>query len=100
MRYSFAALSQRPTPAASLTFFVPGFHAACGTNTWIWRRRLETETVVIGPLRLPVAALVRTAFVPWTVRNSFAGADALAPNGSGCGFFESPIAIVVPTSDG
>jgi hypothetical protein len=47
-----------------------------------------------------VAASIRSAFDPWTVRNRLAGALALARWGKARGCAELPIAIVVPTSAG
>ena len=52
------------------------------------------------PARLPVAALMRSAVLPWTVTNSLAGAEVFAPCGNGRGAGELPSASEMPTRDG
>jgi hypothetical protein len=65
-------------------------------------RARSTETLGAGPATgSPLAASVRTAVSPWTVRKSCAGALTFAPNGNGCGSPSlPPIAIAVATSAG
>ena len=48
-RYLPLALSHSPTPAASRTTEVPGFHSLWGTCTVIWRRAVFTLTLGAGP---------------------------------------------------
>jgi hypothetical protein len=78
----------------------PGFHAACGTVSSTWRRRLSTRTVGAGVSTRPLPAARRSAVVPCQVRNRSAGAVALAPCGKGLGVGELPSAIVAATRAG
>ena len=60
------------------------------------------STLTLGAVDagLPVAAFNMSAVWPCTVTNHCAGALAFAPWGNCCRVSESPIAIVVATSDG
>ena len=93
-RYVPAAGSHRPTPIVVRTLEVPGFHAACGTRTWIWRRPMSTLTFGAGVSVFPDDASVRTAVPPCHVRNTCAGDETPAPSGHATEDDESPSAIV------
>src|SRR3954451_23740493 len=97
--WALAAGPQGPAPAVIRTVDCPGFQAACGTRTSIWRRLRATVDVGAGVTAAPPA--VRSwAVVAWTVRNSCAGELTPAPCGHGTAAGESPSAMVKAVRSG
>src|SRR5436189_5211287 len=72
-RYELALVSHRPTPIPIRTTALPGFQAACGTRTSIWRRVRSVDMLGAGEIALPVAAYVSSAAARCTVTHRAAG---------------------------
>src|SRR5258708_24311552 len=74
-RYLSPTASQRPRPAAIRTAEMPGSHAWWGTRTSNCLRVMSTVAVGAGVIGFPVAASLRPAVVPLTVRKACPGGE-------------------------